>query len=117
MDSYHHGNRGKFGLVAVMAVVVGLLGATGANAAPRDNFVNAAKCLRGGWHLQVKSNGDQFAGPVACLLYALRGNAFGTGRNRNGTERNGTGTEPEREPERERNGNRNGNRNGTGTGE
>ena len=79
MDSHRHGDHGKFGVVAVIAVVVGLLGATSANAAPRDNVINAAKCLRGGWHLQVKSNGDPFANPVACLLYALRGNAFGTG--------------------------------------
>ena len=73
------GNRLRVGLVTVVVVVVGLVSATSGVAAPRDNVRNAALCVRaGGWHTLQTSTGRSFRGPFDCILYALRGGAFGT---------------------------------------
>ena len=72
------GNRFRVGLVTVVVVVVGLVSATSGVAAPRDNVLNARQCLRGGWHTLQTTNGRSFRGPFDCIVYALRGGAFGT---------------------------------------
>jgi hypothetical protein len=77
MQLHHIGGRAKLGLVTVLALVVGLVGSTGASAAPGDNLRNAGKCLRGGWHSLQTSTGRSFNGPLGCVIYALRGGTFG----------------------------------------
>ncbi len=73
------GNRLRVGLVTVVVVVVGLVSATSGAAAPRDNIRNATLCVRaGGWHTLQTANGRSFRGPFDCIVYALRGGAFGT---------------------------------------
>jgi len=68
----------RVGLVTVVVVVVGLVSATSGVAAPRDNVLNARQCLRGGWHTLQTAGGRSFRGPFDCIVYALRGGAFGT---------------------------------------
>ena len=75
MRLHHTGGRAKLGLVTVLALVVGLVGATGASAAPGDNLRNAAKCLRG-WQSLKMSNQRSFTGPLGCVIYVLRGGSF-----------------------------------------
>jgi hypothetical protein len=72
------GTRMRVGLVTVVVLAVGLVSATSGVAAPRDNVRNAALCLRGGWHTLQTTGGRSFRGPFDCIIYALRGNAFGT---------------------------------------
>ena len=70
----HKRGRATLGLVTVLAVVVSLVGATGAGAAPRVNFQNVSLCLQGGgWRSLQTSNGAQFRGPLACVFYVLGG--------------------------------------------
>jgi hypothetical protein len=76
MRLHHKGDRAKLGLVTVVAVVVGLAGATGANAAPGDNLRNAGKCLGGGWRSLHPSANRSFSGPLSCVIFALRGGIF-----------------------------------------
>ncbi len=76
MRSHLKGGRAKLGLVTILAFVVGLVGSTGASAAPGDNLRNAGKCLRG-WHSLQTSTGRPFSGPISCVIYALRGGTFG----------------------------------------
>jgi hypothetical protein len=71
------GGRARLGLATVLALAVGLVGVTGASAAPGDNLRNAGTCLRGGWHTLKTSNGRSFNGPIGCVIYALRGGVFG----------------------------------------
>ena len=73
----HHKGGAKVGLATVLALVVGLAGASGASAAPGDNFRNAAKCLHHGWQTLHTSSGASFSGPLTCVIYALRGGTFG----------------------------------------
>ena len=75
MRLHHTGDRAKLGLATVLALVVGLVGATSASAAPGDNLRNAAKCLRG-WHTLRPTSQQPFTGPLSCILYALRGGVF-----------------------------------------
>ena len=77
MRLHLNGGRTKLGLVTVLAFVVGLVGSTGASAAPGDNLRNAGKCLRGGWQSLQTSTGRSFGGPISCVIYALRGGTFG----------------------------------------
>ncbi len=75
MRLHHTGDRARLGLATILALVVGLVGATSASAAPGDNLRNAAKCLRG-WHTLRPTSQQPFAGPLSCIVYALRGGAF-----------------------------------------
>jgi hypothetical protein len=78
MRLHLNGGRAKLGLVIILAFVVGLVGSTGASAAPGDNLRNAGKCLRGrGWYSLQTSTGRSFGGPISCVIYALRGGTFG----------------------------------------
>ena len=63
-------------LLFVVAVVVGLVGSTSATAAPRDNVVNAGKCLWGGWRSLQPSPDTSFNRLAGCLIFALRGGTF-----------------------------------------
>lgn len=73
------GTRMRVGLATVAVLVVGLVSATSGTAAPRDNVRNAVLCVRdGGWRTLQASNGRAFRGPFDCIVYALRGGAFGT---------------------------------------
>ncbi len=79
MRIHHLGGRARLALAMGLALVVGLVGTVGtASAAPRDNFANSLKCLRGGWQGLTTSGGRPFPGTLACMFYALRGNPFGT---------------------------------------
>lgn len=77
MRSEAIGARLRVGLVTVVVLVVGLVPATSGSAAPRDNLLNARKCLRGGWHTLQTTSGRSFRGPFGCIVYALRGGVFG----------------------------------------
>ena len=72
----HNGDRAKLALATVFALVVGLVGASSAAAAPGDNWRNASKCLRGGWQTMHPSAGRTFNSLPGCLIFALRGNTF-----------------------------------------
>lgn len=78
MQSHHNGAGVKFGVATVLAAVVGLVGVSGASAAPGDNLRNAAKCLRG-WQSLHTINEAGFTGPLQCIVYALRGGKFSVG--------------------------------------
>jgi hypothetical protein len=77
MRSHHNGGEAKLALATILAVAVGLVGASGASAAPGDNIRNAGKCLHGGWQTLQTSTGKNFNGPLGCVVYALSGRAFG----------------------------------------
>lgn len=74
------GGRLRLGVASLLAVaaiaVTGL--AAPAQAAPRDNLLNARLCLRGGWTTLQTSTGRSFRHVVWCLAYALNGGRFGT---------------------------------------
>ena len=72
----HHNGGAKLGLATALALVVGLAGASGASAAPGDNFRNAGKCLQNGWQTLHTTSGRSFPGPISCIIYALRGGTF-----------------------------------------
>ncbi len=75
MRLHHTRGRAKLGLVTVLTLVVGLVGANSATAAPGDNLRNAAKCLRG-WHTLKPSSQQSFPGRLSCIIFALRGGTF-----------------------------------------
>ena len=79
MRLHLNGGRARLGLAIVLTLVFGLVGSTGASAAPGDNLRNAVKCLQraGGWQSLQTSSGGSFRGPFSCVIYALRGGAFG----------------------------------------
>ena len=76
MQMTHNGGRAKLVLATVFALVVGLVGTTGATAAPPDKVTNARKCLWRGWQTVQPSANAKFTGVVGCLIFALRGNQF-----------------------------------------
>jgi hypothetical protein len=76
MQMAHNGRHAKLVLATVIALVVGLVGTTGATAAPPDRVTNARKCLWGGWQKVQPSETVKFPSLVGCLIFALRGNQF-----------------------------------------
>jgi hypothetical protein len=72
----HHNGGARLGVATALALVVGLTAVSGASAAPGDAFRNAGKCLQNGWLTLHTTSGRSFAGPIGCIVYALRGGTF-----------------------------------------
>ena len=63
-------------LITTVVAVGALSGGTAAQAAPRDNWQNARKCLQGGWRTLKTLDGRSFRGVGQCVIYAMRGGQF-----------------------------------------
>jgi hypothetical protein len=76
MKRHQLDGRIRIAVAAGLVLAVGLVGSTNASASPRDNVLNAGKCVPSGWRTLQPRADRSFNGPASCIIFALLGGTF-----------------------------------------